>query len=200
MIDTLTAEKEEEIAHKDACVDQFNKNSLQTEENTRSKDSLNAKIEDLTQTVAALTKAVATLKQEMADLKGFYEKAALAQIGSTRQPAFKEFKRNENSGGVMNMMNDTNESLDEKNKDLINKSEVLAKTQADLTETTVQRDEVQAQLDQLANELHDIHIDCDFLLKNWDLRVEARDEEVEALKQGLAFFSGASFSSFLQSW
>merc|ERR1719453_252230 len=256
MIDTLTAEKEEEIAHKDACTDQFNKNSLHTEENTRSKDSLNAKIEDLTQTVAALTKAVATLKQEIADLKenmkragedreiankafqeiiadqratekiltaslnilkGFYEKAALAQIGSTRQPAFKEFKRNENSGGVMGMMNDiindakaleaesmlseedsqtayenmvkdTNESLDEKNKDLINKSEVLAKTQADLTETTVQRDEVQAQLDQLANELHDVHIDCDFLLKNWDLRVEARDEELEALKQGLFFF------------
>ena len=53
MIDTLTAEKEEEIAHKDACVDQFNKNSLQTEENTRSKDSLSTKIEDLTQTVAA---------------------------------------------------------------------------------------------------------------------------------------------------
>merc|ERR1719313_1931428 len=69
MIDTLSAEKEEEIAHKDACVDQFNKNSLHTEENTRSKDSLNAKIEDLTQTVAALTKAVATLKQEIADLK-----------------------------------------------------------------------------------------------------------------------------------
>jgi outer membrane murein-binding lipoprotein Lpp len=162
-------------------------------------------------------------------LKGFYEKAALVELGSKRQPAFKEFKRNENSGGVMGMFNDvisetkqleadamlaeedaqtayetmvkdTNESLDEKTKDMINKSEANAKAQAALTEATVQRDEVQATLDQLASELHDLHIECDFLTKNWDIRTEARDEEIEALKQGLGFFSGATFSSFLQSW
>jgi outer membrane murein-binding lipoprotein Lpp len=268
MIDTLTKEKEEEIEKKNFCIDEFNKNSANTETNTRQKDSLNAKIDDLTQTVADLTKAIATLKQEMADLKenmkragedreiankefnifmadqratekilttalnvlkGFYEKAALVEIASKKQPAFKKFERNSNSGGVMGMFNDvinetkqleadamlaeedaqtayetmvrdTNESLDEKNKDLINKSEMNAKAQAELTETTVQRDEVQANLDQLANELHDLHIECDFLTKNWDIRVEARDEEIEALKQGLAFFSGANFNSFLQSW
>merc|ERR1719506_766768 len=96
------------------------------------------------------------------------------------------------------MVRDTNESLDEKNKDLINKSEMNAKAQAQLTEATVQRDEVQANLDQLASELHDLHIECDFLTKNWDIRTEARDEEIEALKQGLGFFSGATFSAFLQ--
>merc|ERR550514_2711151 len=39
-------------------------------------------------------------------LKGFYETGALVELNSRRQPAFKEFKRNENSGGVMGMFND----------------------------------------------------------------------------------------------
>ena len=39
---------------------------------------------------------------------------------------------------------------------------------------------------------------CDFLLKSYDLRGGARDEEIEALKQAISMFSGAPFSSFLQ--
>ena len=268
MIDTLAKEKEEEIKKKDFCVEEFNKNSAATEENTRTKDELEAKIADFEQTVADLTKAVETLKKEIADLKenmkragedrelankdfqvimadqratekilnaalnvlkGFYEKAALVQVGSSRQPAFKEFKKNEKSGGVMGMFDevisetkqlmadamlaeedaqtayetmvkDTNEAVDEKTKDMINKSEALSKAQVALTEHKVQHDETVATLEQLASENHDLHIECDFLTKNWDIRTEARDEEIEALRQGLGFFSGANFNAFLQSW
>ena len=38
----------------------------------------------------------------------------------------------------------------------------------------------------------------DFTLKNFDTRQAAREDEIEALKQSLAMFSGASFSAFLQ--
>merc|ERR1719243_530978 len=81
---------------------------------------------------------------------------------------------------------ESNESIEEKTKDLINKTEVKGKTEAQET------------LETLAAENHDLHVDCDYLLKNFDIRNEARDEEVEALKEAIAMFSGASFSTFLQ--
>jgi len=267
MVDKLVAEKEDEIKHKDFCIDEFNKNSATTEELTRNKEKLEAQIADHTQSVADLTAAINQLNQEITDLntnlkragedreiankdfnevmkdqmateklltaslnilKGFYEKAALVQV-SAKQPAFKEFKKNENSGGLMSMMQgiiadskamqaealraeedaqlayesfvkNSNDSLEEKGKDLINKEEMKAKAEQDLSEATTQHDGVVASLEQAASELHDLHIDCDYLMKNFDLRTTARDEEVEALKQGIAFFSGASFTAFLQSW
>ena len=36
------------------------------------------------------------------------------------------------------------------------------------------------------------------VLKNFDIRQEARDQEVEALRQAKAILSGAKFSMFLQ--
>merc|ERR1711912_22025 len=47
MVAQLLKEKEDEIKHKDFCVDEFNANQLQTEKKERSKQDLIAKIEDL---------------------------------------------------------------------------------------------------------------------------------------------------------
>ena len=44
-----------------------------------------------------------------------------------------------------------------------------------------------------------LHSSCDFVLKNFDIRQTARDEEIEALKQAKAILSGAKFEAFLQS-
>jgi len=160
-------------------------------------------------------------------LKGFYEKAALVQKGKQMPAHFKSYEKSSSSGGLMGMMNDiindskgleaeamqaeedaqkayeifvkdTNEATTEKTADRINKLEVKGKVEAEKAEKTVQRDETVDALDQLKSELHDLHIECDYLLKNYDIRTEARDEEIEALKQAVALFSGASFSAFLQ--
>ncbi len=40
---------------------------------------------------------------------------------------------------------------------------------------------------------------CDFVMKNFETRQTARDEEIEALKQAKAILSGAKFEAFLQS-
>merc|ERR1719159_1047719 len=53
MVAQLLKEKEDEIKHKDFCVEEFNTNELQTEKKERSKSDLIAKIEDLTDTIAA---------------------------------------------------------------------------------------------------------------------------------------------------
>merc|ERR1712045_182524 len=58
MVAQLLKEKQDEIKHKDFCVDEFNTNQLQTEKKEREKADLIAKIEDLEQTIKELTEAI----------------------------------------------------------------------------------------------------------------------------------------------
>merc|ERR1719337_672141 len=68
-------------------------------------------------------------------------------------------------------------------KDIVNKSEEKAQAEADLVETEEAHEAVMLELEQLANYKGQLHESCDFVLKNFDLRQTARDEEIEALKQ-----------------
>jgi len=165
-------------------------------------------------------------------LKGFYDKAALAQTSSkaTGPPppqGFKTHEKNKQSGGVMGMMQEiiddaktleaeatrdeeqaqkdyeeftveTNASLDAMNLDLTNKSESRAKTEGDKVEAETEHEAVVGELAGLAASNSDLHKSCDYTLKNFDARQGTRDDEVEALKQAIAIFSGASFAAFLQ--
>jgi len=269
MVDKLVKEKQDEIKHKDFCIEELNTNEAETEAKTRDKGDLTAKIEDLASSVDTLTKEIETLKADVTELgvqlkragedrekenkefqivvadqrathklitaalgilKGFYEKAALVQkkaVNKAEQPAFKPMKSNENSGGVMGMMEgiigeakameaeairgeedaqkayetfvkDTNDSITEKTKDIVNKSDMKAKAESDKVEKEAELEAVMGDLESLANENADLHKSCDFTLKNFDLRQGARDDEIEALKQALNIFSGASFAAFLQ--
>merc|ERR1719218_546319 len=274
MVDKLIKEKEDEIKHKDFCVEELNNNERDTEMKERDKADLEAKIEDLTSQIDMLAKEIEVLKAEVAELqvqmkragedrekenkefqvtvadqratqkllaaalnilKGFYEKAALVQKSQAdkKQPAgppppgFKSYEKNAASGGVMGMMQgiiddakameaeairgeedsqksyedfvkDSNMSIEMKTKDITSKTEMKAKAEQDKVEAETERDSVMGELEQLANENADLHKSCDFTLKNFELRQTARDDEIEALKQALAMFSGASFSAFLQ--
>merc|ERR1719327_304685 len=93
---------------------------------------------------------------------------------------------------------DSTDSVDTKNKDIANKSEDKARTEKDKINEEVHRDQALSEIEELEQVDADLHKSCDFLMKNYETRTTARDEEVEALKQGLALFSGASFSGFLQ--
>merc|ERR1719247_3904344 len=42
--------------------------------------------------------------------------------------------------------------------------------------------------------LHNLHLDCDWLLKNFELRKQARAGEIDALKKAKAILSGADYS------
>merc|ERR1711966_391954 len=64
MVSQLLKEKEDEIKHKDFCVDEFNTNEMQTEKKDREKSDLIAKIEDLDLTIKQLTEAIDQLKSE----------------------------------------------------------------------------------------------------------------------------------------
>merc|ERR1711939_1022816 len=65
MVSQLLKEKEDEIKHKDFCVEEFNTNQLQTEEKEREKSDLIAKIEDLEMTIKTLSADIDRLKSEI---------------------------------------------------------------------------------------------------------------------------------------
>jgi len=274
MVSQLLKEKEDEIKHKDFCVDEFNTNEMQTEKKEREKSDLIAKIEDLEMTIKTLTQEIETLMSEISEmqvqmkragedrekenkefqmtvadqratqklltaalniLKGFYAKKAKAVLLQKQEPAgpppppgFEAYKKNAAAGGVMGMIQqiindakameaevirseedaqkayedfvkETNASIEAKTKDMINKKETKAKAEADLVEAKEDKEAVMLELEQLGNYKAELHSSCDFVLKNFEIRQTARDEEIEALKQAKAILSGAKFEAFLQS-
>jgi DNA repair exonuclease SbcCD ATPase subunit len=87
MIAQLTQEKEDEIKHKDFCVDEFNTNQLQTEKKEREKQDVIAMIEDLEMTIKTLTDAINTLKSEISEMQ-----VQLKRAGEDREKQNKEFQ------------------------------------------------------------------------------------------------------------
>jgi len=272
MVKQLLKEKEDEIKHRDFCVDEFNTNEQQTEKKTRQKSDVLAKIEDLQLSIKELFKTVDKLKADVAEmqvqlkragedrekenrefqmtvadqrsaqkllraalnvLKGFYEKKAFIQrqepAGPPPPPGFKDYQKSEMSGGVMDMIQqiiddarsmeaeavraeedaqkayeefvkETNKSIEAKSKDIVNKSDTRSTAETDLVEAKESKEAVLVELGQLSDYNAELHQSCDFVMKNFDLRQTARDEEIEALRQAKAILSGAKFTEFLQGW
>jgi len=266
MISQLLAEKQDEIKHKDFCVEEFNTNQVQTERKEAEKQDLLALIEDLQLTIKTLSGEIDTLKSEISELqlnmkrggedrekenqefqkvvadqrasqklltaaldilKGVYEKAALVQDGQAPPPGFGEYKKNENAGGVMGMIQtiindaktmeseviraeedaqkayedfvkDSNASIQEKSKTQVNKVEEKAKAEEDLNQATQDKENALLELEQLSNYNGELHASCDFIMKNFEIRQTARDEEIEALKQAKSILSGAKFIQMLK--
>eukprot|EP00928_Gymnodinium_smaydae_P066391 TRINITY_DN4940_c0_g3_i1.p1 TRINITY_DN4940_c0_g3~~TRINITY_DN4940_c0_g3_i1.p1 ORF type:complete len:712 (-),score=246.34 TRINITY_DN4940_c0_g3_i1:80-2149(-) len=274
MVAQLTAEKADEIKHKDFCVDEFNTNQLQTERKEREKQDFIAKIEDLAMTIDELAKAIEALKAEIAEmqvqlkragedrekqnkefqstvadqrevqkllesavgvLKEVYSKGGAASFAQGKQapagpppPAgFETYKKSAQSGGVLSLLQqiisdakameaeairaeedaqkayedfvkETNASVEAKSKDIVNKSDLKAKAEMDLVKNKEGKESTMIELQQLSNYNSELHSSCDFIMKNFELRQTARDEEIEALKQAKAILSGANFGEFLQ--
>merc|ERR1719465_337072 len=87
MVAQLLKEKEDEIKHKDFCVEEFNTNELQTEKKEREKQDLTAKIEELEMAIDQLTKEIDTLKSEIAEMQ-----VQLKRAGEDREKQNKEFQ------------------------------------------------------------------------------------------------------------
>merc|ERR1719152_523389 len=97
-----------------------------------------------------------------------------------------------------NLAKETNDAVDEMIRSIVTKTEFKAQCESDKVETEQNRDSSIATLEELASESTALHADCDYTLKNFDLRQGARGQEIEALKQAIAILSGASFSALLQ--
>jgi hypothetical protein len=176
-------------------------------------------VADQRATKELLTKALDVLKKVFA--KKFLQISARQEpAGPPPPPGFKEYKQSSGAGGVMGMIEqiirdtetleaeamkaetdaqkayeefvkDTNGSVEEKTRMITDKTSEKAQAEEDKTATSEGKDTALAEQQQLANENADLHKACDFTLKNFDIRQEARDQEVEALRQAKAILSGA---------
>jgi len=87
MVTQLGVEKEEEIKHKDFCIDEFNKNQMETEKKDREKSDILAKIADIEMEIKTLTGAIDTLKSEINEMQ-----VQLKRAGEDREKENKEFQ------------------------------------------------------------------------------------------------------------
>jgi len=146
--------------------------------------------------------------------------------GPPPPPGFKSYKKNSGSGGVMGMIQqiiadakteeaeaiqaekdaqaayesfvkDTNDSITAKQDSITDKADTKAKKEGERTDAKKDLENIMIELEELANENADLHKACDFTLKNFDTRQQARDEEVEGLREAKAALSGAQLG-FLQ--
>jgi len=90
------------------------------------------------------------------------------------------------------MIRDTNKATSSKQSAIVNKSQDKAMAEQDLGNAKTDLENQSSELQTLGNGKQDLKLQCDFLLKNFDARQQARDEEVEALRQAKAILSGMS--------
>jgi hypothetical protein len=122
-------------------------------------------------------KVVALLESVIADSKKT-EKTLLVSE-SDAQAAYEGF------------MKDLNKSTDAKQRAIITKTEERAIATEDKSAASTARDASAKQIEMLATYKGELHGSCDFVMKNFDVRQQARSEEMEALKQATAVLSGA---------
>merc|ERR1719161_3056035 len=200
MVAQLTKEKEDEIKHRDYCISGLNENEKSTETSERDKSDVTMRIEDLTMSIEKLHKEIEALKAEIVEMQ-----TQLKRAGEDRELENKEFQGTvADQRATQKLLNQALSVLqgfyNKKAAALAqtNKQEDKAKAQGEKTSSEEEKKEHMLTLEQLANSAADLHKSCDFVIKNFDIRQEARDQEIEALKQAKAILSGAKFEFLLQ--
>jgi hypothetical protein len=87
MIDQLVKEKEDEIKHKDFCVDEIQTNEKETQAKDQIKNTLEEKVADLAESIASLKKLQVSLKAEITELQ-----VEIKRAGEDREKAGAEFQ------------------------------------------------------------------------------------------------------------
>merc|ERR1719252_46395 len=80
-----------------------------------------------------------------------------------------------------------------KTKAITSKEVTKAETETKLGGLKESKTATDKDLDLVNGVIQDLHVACDFLIQNYDLRKEARTNEVESLKNAKAILSGANF-------
>jgi len=105
-----------------------------------------------------------------------------------------EFEEKDDQTEYEQMIKDSAAKRASDSKSLTDKEAAKADAEANLLKL---KDETTAKMTENMNTmetLKDLHLDCDWLLQNFDVRKEARAGEVDALKKAKAVLSGADYS------
>merc|ERR1740117_1984880 len=170
------------------------------------------------QVVADQRATVAILTKALDRLKDFYAPKLLLQLSARIQKhqqvqappsAGKEYNKNAASGGVMSTIEMIIQDAEAADAEAVKAeqdsqaayAELVANTNtelADAANSVTQKSEkdLTATL-KVLEDLHGVntglHQNCDYIIKNFDLRQQARQEETEAIQEAKAILSGADF-------
>jgi len=172
-------------------------------------------------TVADQAATAEVLKKALDKLATFYD-AEFVQVKKQTPPvAQMEYSKNKGASGVMSMIEklvldtqditakskkseseaqaayeslvaDTNASVDDLTKEVTTKTKAKAQTKKDLSATQGDHADAVREIEGLGKANADLHSECDYVMKNFDIRQKARGEEVEALQQAKQILNGAS--------
>merc|ERR1719238_1251911 len=172
----------------------------------------------LNKALARLEKFYAPKEGTLAQIKAHQEPGAAVEAPP---PSGKPYQKSGGGGGIMQMIQmiiedakraeeeavideqaaqtayasfvtETNAVLEQAQKDVVNKSMAKAQAEGDLEETTESHKTTLADLEDLHKYNGQLHADCDYILKNFKIRQEARLQEIEAIQQAKAILSGAA--------
>mmetsp|Transcript_123318 Transcript_123318/g.354314 ORF Transcript_123318/g.354314 Transcript_123318/m.354314 type:complete len:654 (+) Transcript_123318:1-1962(+) len=272
MVEELRKQQQDEVAHRDWCIDEFNKNNRSSEENYDRKVNLEAKIADLEKTmeylkeeIQATTDAVADMQEQMKRASEVREaenadyqqtvtdhritqmilakahdrmKQIYALIQADPQPGaphvalsgnhtdpgngparFTKYDKHSGGSRVLRMIEEVMADSKKTEDDAIaSEQDSQAKYESFMQESNtaitayarkivsmkgalarVEEDSITAKSDLMATvrKLDDLHEtlgalkgSCDFILKNFAARQEARAVEIEALREAKSILSG----------
>merc|ERR1719443_873399 len=92
------------------------------------------------------------------------------------------------------LMEDSKETREQNGKSIVNEDSTKASLEGALSEAKEGQALTLEQLANLHQTLAKLHGSCDFILKNFEIRLKARTAEIEGLKTAKAVLAGASFS------
>lgn len=165
-------------------------------------------ITDQRMTQMVLNKAMNTMKQVYALLQNGqpkYKKSAAknaggAQVVSLLEGIMKDSKKaeadaikaeNDAQSGYEQFMLDSNKAITKKSEQLSTASGNKAKAQEDFNMAKKDLAATNKRLANLASEKTALHGNCDFIIKNFKSRQDARQAETDALKEATAILSGS---------
>jgi len=149
----------------------------------------------------------------------FLQKGARTMDTPAPSPEFKDYKSNGSSNKVMNLIQkfmgeaqvmkdnavsdeqnasnayvklvgESNDSIKAKSREVVDTTEELADTEQGISQATISKGETLRELESLAATKGELHAQCDFLLKNFELRQKARAAEMDALAEVRAILGG----------
>jgi chromosome segregation ATPase len=177
---------------------------------------------DFQKTIADQTVTIEILHKAMDRLAQFYDSVELMQTHKQTPPvAQAEYKPSAGAGGVISMIEkliydakdlmanskaseseaqegyetlvaDTNASVDKLTKEVAMKTEAVAKAKKDLINTQGDLEDTIDELEGLAKYNADLHAECDYVMKNFNVRQKARGDEISSLQEAKQILDGAN--------
>merc|ERR1719198_2901092 len=104
-----------------------------------------------------------------------------------------EYEEKTSQSDYQKLMSESEATRAAKTKSITSKGVTKAETETKLGGLKESKTATDKDLELISGVIQDLHVSCDFLLQNFDLRKEARTNEVESLKNAKAILSGANF-------